>query len=302
MGSCRRGCGRRSRRRHGPANPVPMLSLRGTPSEPSVRAADGYAASRRPIGDRVSQSYRRRPGGVRRLTSGLSSAGQPAGGRRSRRDGDHGVAEAIQLGQASTGRLKLSGFPAPGTTSSSAAVVDEAPPSVGDAVCPARSGAGPGCTSCATRPPPPCRGPEVLVERADVVGRRIASPVWAWQAVAHHRDVHPRDRQDGRRSERRRGHCPTPSPVPPASRPAPCPGEERRRWDRTRPDPRRQTPPWGCRNVLCRLRWLTSAPNSPGGQADQRAGGWRQSTPPGRRRRGRSRTARRSLEHAGSRG
>ena len=43
------------------------------------------------------------------------------------------------------------------------------------------------------------------------------------------------------------------------------PGRNGARWARTPTGPTPgPPPPWGMQNVLCRLRWLTSAPNWPG--------------------------------------
>jgi hypothetical protein len=79
--------------------------------------------------------------------------------------------------------------------------------------------------------------------------------------AAHHLDVHPRDRQDARRPERRRRHRARPAGRlgAPGARAGTAPGAHRHRSGPPGPPP-----PWGMQNVLCRLRWLTSAPKRPG--------------------------------------
>src|SRR5437660_8215487 len=65
----------------------------------------------------------------------------------------------------------------------------------------------------------------------------------------------------------------TPTPASgPASATWPCRGRNGARCDRTpigpTPGP---PPPWGIQKVLCRFRWLTSAPNCPGNAKPTRA-------------------------------
>ena len=127
--------------------------------------------------------------------------------------------------------------------------------------------------SCATSPPGPRTAPDSAARgasrRSSRRGSRSRSPR-ASPLAAHHRDVHPRDRQD-RRAAVRRGAtgpiarrragagraCAAADSDGPAgtARDAPC----------TRPGPTPgPPPPCGMQNVLCRLRCETSAPNWPG--------------------------------------
>ena len=79
---------------------------------------------------------------------------------------------------------------------------------------------------------------------------------------SHQRDVRPRDRQDARPTR-----TAPPTPGRPAGRAPPSgwPGRNGARWARTATGPTPgPPPPWGMQNVLCRLRWLTSAPKRPG--------------------------------------
>ena len=121
--------------------------------------------------------------------------------------------------------------------------------------------------SCATSPSGPAvqhrvvrlepLGDVVRVEDRDL--GRLGQPV-----AAHHRDVRPRDRQDRCASPRRRRHRAAGLRVIPG-RTTGCPGRNGARCFATpigpMPGP---PPPCGMQNVLCRFRWQTSAPMSPG--------------------------------------
>ena len=122
--------------------------------------------------------------------------------------------------------------------------------------------------SCATSPPGPqystgivrCKPPRDVVGGEDRALGRGAQPV-----AAHHRDVHPRDRQDRRAAVGRGGHRAdrVARVAPPGNAMARQERREMRLAPRPGPTPG-PPPPCGMQNVLCRLRCETSAPNWPG--------------------------------------